>query len=199
LFRRLARAFGVADPLFEKSDEELITMSVTGIDVAELEKNGFVRLPNADHHLFGDGVFGHPDGKCDVRGIAYVPVERNARFPLTMLSPKQHTRFLNSSYSHLPAHGPREGGPYVEMTPHDAAARGLSDGDTARVHNQRGELRLPVRVTERLAPGLVAVPFGWWDSAHGGNRSVNDLTSDEPTDMGGGVAFHDTFVEVSRA
>lgn len=199
LFRRLAKAFGIADPLFEKSDMELIEMSVRGISLPDLEASGFVRLPNADHHLFADGVFGHADGKCDVGGIAYVPVERDDRFPLTMLSPKQHTRFLNTSYSHLPAHGPREGGPYVEMAVGDATARGLGDGDVARVHNQRGELSLPVRVTERLAAGLVAVPFGWWDSAHDGTSSVNDLTSDEPTDMGGGVAYHDTFVEVSRA
>jgi anaerobic selenocysteine-containing dehydrogenase len=199
MFRRLAKAFGIDDPLFDKSDEELIEMSVRGIDLKNLETEGYVRLPNADRQLFADGVFGHADGKCDVRGISYVSVECDERFPLTLLSPKQHTRFLNTSYSHLPAHGPREGGPYVEMTAIDAAARGLNDGDIARVHNQRGELNLPVRVTDRLGAGLVAVPFGWWDAAHGGNRSVNDLTSDDPTDMGGGVAYHDTFVEVSRA
>ena len=33
-----------------------------------------------------------------------------ARYPLQLLTPKHHTRFLNSGYSQLPKHGPAEGG-----------------------------------------------------------------------------------------
>ena len=199
LFRRLAGAFGIDDPLFSRGDEELIDMALRGIDAAALRRDGYVRLPNADRRLFADGKFGHADGRCDVSGIVYEPVAADERHPLVMLTPKQHSRFLNSSYSHLPAHGPREGGPFVEMTAADAAVRGLDDGDTVRVANERGSLTLPVRVSARLGRGVVAVPFGWWDAAHNGSVSANDLTSDGPTDMGGGVAYHDTFVEVSRA
>ena len=198
LFRRLAGAFGVDDPLFSRNDEELIDMALRGIDAAALRRDGYVRLPNAERRLFADGKFGHADGRCDVSGIVYEPVAADERHPLVMLTPKQHSRFLNSSYSHLPAHGPREGGPFVEMSAADAAARELDDGDTVRVANERGSLTLPVRVSARLGRGVVAVPFGWWDAAHNGSVSANDLTSDGPTDMGGGVAYHDTFVEVSR-
>jgi len=198
LFRRLAGAFGITDRLFSLTDDELVDMALRDIDATVLRRDGFVRLPNADRRLFADGRFGHADGRCDVSGIVYQPVARDESRPLVMLTPKQHSRFLNSSYSHLPAHGPREGGPFVEMTADDAAERGLLDGDVARVANDRGELRLPVRVSDRLGRGVVAVPFGWWDAAHDGAVSANDLTSDAPTDMGGGVAYHDTFVEVSR-
>ena len=199
LFRRLAAAFGITDPLFAKTDEELVDMALRDIDATALRRDGFVRLPNADRRLFADGKFGHADGRCDVSGIVYQPVAHDGSRPLVMLTPKQHSRFLNSSYSHLPAHGPREGGPFVEMTADDAAQRGLADGDVACVANDQGELTLPVRVSDRLGRGVVAVPFGWWDAAHNGVVSANDLTSDAPTDMGGGVAYHDTFVEVSRA
>jgi anaerobic selenocysteine-containing dehydrogenase len=199
MFRRLAAAFGFDDPLFDMSDDELIDLAVHGIDVGMLRADGWVRLPNADRRLFADGAFGHADAKCNVSGIAHEPVVPDEKYPLVMLTPKQHSRFLNSSYSHLPAHGPREGAPYVEMTAVDAAARGLAEGDRARVTNERGALTLAVRITQRLGRGVVAVPFGWWDAAHGGSISVNDLTSDGATDMGGGVAYHDTFVEVVRA
>ena len=199
MFRRLARAFGIDDPLFDKTDEELIDLALRGVDADRLRADGWVRLPNADRRLFADGSFGHADGKCDVSGIEYVPVTADAKFPLTMLTPKQHTRFLNSSYSHLPAHGPREGGPFVEMNAMDASSRGLRDGDSARVGNARASVELPVRVTDRLSRGVVAVPFGWWDAANAAGISANDLTSDAPTDMGGGVAYHDTFVEVVKA
>jgi anaerobic selenocysteine-containing dehydrogenase len=198
LFRRLAAAFGVDDPLFSKTDDELVDMALRGIDASALRSEGFVRLPNADRRLFADGVFGHADERCDVAGITYEPVDREPDHPFVLLTPKQHSRFLNSSYSHLPAHGPREEGPYVEMCVADASELGFVEGDSVRVSNARGGLTLPVRVSERLGRGVVAVPFGWWDSHHDGVTSVNDLTSDGPTDMGGGVAYHDTFVRLAR-
>jgi anaerobic selenocysteine-containing dehydrogenase len=96
-------------------------------------------------------------------------------------------------------HGPRESGPYVEMTLVDATARGLVDGQDARVFNASGELVLPVKISNRLLTGVVGVPFGWWDADFSGGQNVNDLTSDAATDWGGGVAYHDTLVEVSSA
>jgi anaerobic selenocysteine-containing dehydrogenase len=66
------------------------------------------------------------------------------------------------------------------------------------VGNDQASLTLPVRVSTRVGRGVVAIPFGWWDSHHDGTTSVNDLTSDGPTDMGGGVAYHDTFVDIAR-
>lgn len=198
MFRRLARAFGVADPLFELGDDDLVDMALRGIDPVELRERGFVRLPNADHRLFADGVFGHADGKCDVGGIRYEAVAGDARHPFVLLSPKQHSRFLNSSYSHLPAHGPREGRPYVEVNTEDAVERGIGEGDVVRVGNDRASLTLAARLSTRVGRGVAAVPFGWWDADHDGTTSVNDLTSDGPTDMGGGVAYHDTFVDIAR-
>jgi anaerobic selenocysteine-containing dehydrogenase len=81
----------------------------------------------------------------------------------------------------------------------DAEARGLSEGDTAIVHNDRSSLELPVRISTRLRPGVVVVPWGWWIMHHPDGRVANSLTNDTLTDWGGGVAFYDTLVEVSRA
>jgi anaerobic selenocysteine-containing dehydrogenase len=117
-------------------------------------------------------------------------------FPLELMTTKSHTRFLNTSYSHLPKHGPAEGAPRLEITAEDAAARGIADGDTVRVWNDRGELRLPARVSTVVRPGVVSVPFGWWEHQYG-DGVANSLTNDTITDLGGGVAFHDTRVEVA--
>jgi hypothetical protein len=43
------------------------------------------------------------------------------------------------------------------------------------------------------------MPFGGFADAGGARRSVNLLTSVEPTDWGGGSGFYDAFVEVARA
>jgi len=45
---------------------------------------------------------------------------------------------------------------------------------------------------------VVVVEGVWWHRFHPGGRSVNVLTDDRVTDMGGGPAFHSNLVEVSR-
>ena len=56
-----------------------------------------------------------------------------------------------------------------ELEPHviwinsvDAKKRSLSNGDTARVHNDRGEISIKVKVTERIMPGVVSIGQGAW-------------------------------------
>ena len=44
----------------------------------------------------------------------------------------------------------------------DAAARGIADGQTVRVFNERGATVLPARVTDRIAPGVVSIKEGAW-------------------------------------
>jgi anaerobic selenocysteine-containing dehydrogenase len=66
-----------------------------------------------------------------------------------------------------------------------------------RVWNDRAALTLTARLSKRLRPGVVAVPFGWWTGHHRGEGTANSLTSDTLTDWGGGVAYGDTLVEVA--
>ena len=77
---------------------------------------------------------------------------------------------------------------------HDADARGIEDGDTVRVHNERGSLEIRVHVGDRVRPGVVAMPHGWWRAL---GASANALTSDGLADLGGGGDLYGTRVEVS--
>lgn len=43
----------------------------------------------------------------------------------------------------------------------DAAARGISDGDTAEVASGAGRIVVPVEVTDAIKPGVVSMPHGW--------------------------------------
>jgi predicted molibdopterin-dependent oxidoreductase YjgC len=49
--------------------------------------------------------------------------------------------------------------PFIEMHPDDASRLGLSAGESAKVQTEAGEAELPVRVTDRVAPGTVFVPY----------------------------------------
>lgn len=218
LFRRLAGAMGFTDPVLLADDATLIADAIgRDVDLAELQTTGYWRVPYpADGRPFGDGRFPTPSGKVELVSETLAAMGQPAlptfvapregplgdaalatRYPLQLMTPKHHTRFLNSSYSHLPKHGPAEGGPFVELDPADAAARGLADGDVARVFNDRASLELPVRVSDRVRSGVVSVPFGWWGSQHPDGKTANALTSDTLTDWGGGVAYSDTLVEVA--
>jgi anaerobic dimethyl sulfoxide reductase subunit A len=44
----------------------------------------------------------------------------------------------------------------------DAEARGIQQGDLVRVFNDRGEVLIRARVTERIMPGVVDIPQGAW-------------------------------------
>ena len=222
LFRRLAAAMGFDEPEMYESDDALVAtvlapLGESAIEALRLEGHIRIDVPE-DLRPFAEGDFPTPSGKAELysetlarQGHDPLPnytapregpggdPSLTDRFPLVLLTPKVHTRFLNSSYSHLPKHGPLEGEPYVELCAGDAADRGIADGDMVRVWNDRGELRLSARITDRLRLGVAAVPFGWWREHHDGGRgTANSLTNDMLSDWGGGVAFHDTLVQVAR-
>ena len=89
----------------------------------------------------------------------------------------------------------------IIMNTADAQDRGIKDGNTVRVFNDRGETILPARVTERIMPGVVDIPEGGWytPDEHGVDRGgcCNVLTRDEPSPAG--VFTSNTcLVQVSR-
>ena len=220
LFRRLAAAMALTEPSLFDDDETLLRQTLGDkVDLDELRRDGWIRVPYPDDgRAWGAGIFPTASGRIELVSEqlpalghpalpTYTPAREGpggdpdlvARFPLQLMTPKHHARFLNSGYSQLPKHGPAEGGPFLELDAHDAAARGLAMGDVARVWNDRASVTVPVKVTERLRPGVVSIPYGWWMAHHADGRAANALTNDTLTDWGGGVAFWDTLVEVEKA
>ncbi len=90
----------------------------------------------------------------------------------------------------------------VFINPADASARGLKDGDPVRVFNDRGATVLPCRVTNRIMPGVLAIPQGsWWEpDADGVDRrgSINVLTSERWTPFAFGNAQHTIMVQAEK-
>jgi anaerobic dimethyl sulfoxide reductase subunit A len=82
----------------------------------------------------------------------------------------------------------------------DARARNIRDGDMVKVFNERGEIMIRARVTERIMPGVVDVPHGAWYSPEGGvdmGGCANVLTADEYSPSGGYV-YNTALVEVTK-
>lgn len=86
--------------------------------------------------------------------------------------------------------------------PDDARAREIHDSEEVYVYNARGILRIPVKITERIRPGVVAIPQGAWFSPDekGIDRGgcINTLTSLKTTPIAKANPQHTNLVEVSR-
>ena len=85
------------------------------------------------------------------------------------------------------------------MHPEDAAIRGLAAGNV-RVWNERGEVILPLQVTDKVPRGVVASEKGAWLSTSRTGQTISALVSaDTRADIALGACFNDTRVEVAAA
>lgn len=172
-------------------------------------REGPVLAPGTPEVAFADLQFPTPSGRIELVSEEAVarwkvaalpefcePVEGAGlgKYPLQFLTPNTKNG-IHSQFLHLDVIRQFEPGPSLFLSPEDAAIRSLRNGDLARVFNDRGELRLPVRIDLSLRPGVV-VAFNGYGTEHGG--SVNLLSLGRETDMGYGAAFHDNRVEVER-
>ncbi len=54
---------------------------------------------------------------------------------------------------------------FVEISPEDAAARNIRNGRKARVSTRRGTVELTARVVKSVAPGVLFIPFHFYEAA----------------------------------
>lgn len=49
----------------------------------------------------------------------------------------------------------------LQIHPDDALEAGLTEGGSAEVTSRVGRVKVPVEVTDAVAPGVVSLPHGW--------------------------------------
>jgi anaerobic selenocysteine-containing dehydrogenase len=176
-------------------------------------RQGPVLAPGCQDVAWSDLIFPTPSGKIELLseeasvrwGVDPLPtygpnVERPEtdgfhQYPLQLLTPNTKNR-IHSQFGNLPSIRGLEPGTFAEMSPVDASARGIVDGDRVGVFNDRGKVIITVRLDHSLRPGCIVIHNGWWLSEGGG---INLLSAARETDMGHGAAFHDNAVEVELA
>ncbi|HSS65628.1 MAG TPA: molybdopterin-dependent oxidoreductase, partial [Gammaproteobacteria bacterium] len=168
IFRRLARRFGFNGPAFDASDDELIDAAFDADDPRlagrrasqiGVEEALLMRFDGKPAMLFDSTFPETPSGKVELdseyldkaygqRFAEFRPVV--SHYPLRLISPGSDER-TTSTFGGLET----ARGEVVEMHPTDASTRGLEDGDPVRVYNDSGEVRLELRVTDVIRPGVV--------------------------------------------
>ena len=69
----------------------------------------------------------------------------------------------------------REPSPYVEIHPDDAAQLCVAEGALVQLSSRRGTIRLPARISEKVQPGMLFVPFHWGELSSQ-PAAINHLT-----------------------
>ena len=222
IFRRLARAMGLNEPCLYDSDEDLARAvldsdhpALAGVTLEKLREKGWMRLDLPRPYLpFADG-FPTPSGKLEFHsgraaalGLDPLPgftppaeVADEAlarRYPLALVAPASHY-FLNSTFANMPEMLERAGPRRVTLNPADAAARGLVEGDVARIFNDRGSFEAEIAVSDAARPGVAAGIKGYWPKIVGEKANLNLTVAERDSDMAGGAVFHDNRVEVEPA
>ena len=135
----------------------------------------------------------------------YVPPRESAAtnpklaetYPLNIVSPKSHG-FLNSCYANEPHKIKGQGEQFVMISPKDAAARSIREGDPVRVYNDRGDFEGLARVTDDVREGVIVATLGYWRSLNRFDGSVNSISSAEFCGLGRAPTFSDNLVQVVR-
>jgi anaerobic selenocysteine-containing dehydrogenase len=212
-FRELAQRMGLKDPCLQESDEALCrTAFGDAVDFSTLLDQGFASLAVPDAP-FAHGGFPTPSGRCEFfsqrladqgqDGLPdhlpnFEPANTHPDYPLAMISPPSR-HFLNSTFVNVKSLRDMEGQPWLEMHPSDAQSRGLSDGQSVAVFNDRGRYECSVQVSTRARPGVVNGMGIWWRKLGANGTNVNEVTSQRLTDMGRAPVFYDCWVQVRAA
>ena len=213
IFRELAQRMGFSDPAFVEDDLSLCRLAYgESVDFEVLLSQGFACV-NQEPAPFAQGGFATPSGKCEfysarlaAQGLDGLPdylpnyelPGSSTDYPLAMISPPARN-FLNSSFVNVKSLRDQEVEPLLEMHAQDAAARGINDGATVRVFNQRGVHHCKVKISQRARPGVVHGMGLWWRKYGLDGTNVNQLTSQKLTDLGQAPTFYDCLVEVALA
>jgi anaerobic selenocysteine-containing dehydrogenase len=208
----------IADPPPENQSPDTHPQ-MNGITLDQLRSQHSVRLrwagePQTPFQPFADGGFGTPSGKGEffsaalaAQGLDPLPSFQpnkesrhgdNRLYPLEFLGRKADN-YMNSTFANHATHQRMEAAHTgrLEIHPDDATARGIHEGDTVEVFNDRGRIRLVAQIHTGVAAGVVASRLNWNKLSAGGSN-VNALTSERLTDIGRGPTFYSTLVQVAR-
>jgi formate dehydrogenase len=196
----------IADLLLRTGPEgDLFGLRRSGLNIGKIARrpHGIVLSDQIPTGVLGEKVR-HPDGRVQLapEAIATEVARLSAvngadpAFPLRLIGLRElrsHNSWMHNSP--LLMRGGRVHA--LRVNPRDAEEHGLIDGGEGRLASKSGAVVVPVKVTDEMTPGTVALPHGWghrggWSVANdAGGVNVNLLASSDPDDLEplAGMAF----------
>lgn len=169
--------------------------------------------PSGRIEIVSDRITGFGYDDCPGHPVWLAPSEwlgaaETERFPLHLISNQPKTRLHSQLDAGVTSRSEKVADREpVWIHPTDAAARGIRDGDVARLFNDRGACLAGALVTDRVMPGVIQLATGaWYDPEVPGeigslckHGNPNVLTRDKGTSrLGQGPSAHSCLVEIAR-
>ena len=158
-------------------------LDITGLSYARLDQPQQWPCPDGaasgQARLYEDGRFATADGRARFVAPAWRPTAevRDARYPVSLttgrLRDQWHGMSRTGTLGRLHAHG---GEPALELHPQELERRHWQAGDLVRVSSRRGDIVLPVRASESVAPAQAFIAMHWGPEVMAG-LGVNALTT----------------------
>jgi anaerobic selenocysteine-containing dehydrogenase len=193
IYERLAEAMGFTSVFDGLADGESPNMwgrvdamlRSRGLSMARLREEQIIALERSDPEDFYDRYLQHENQRVDccpavlTRGFGrmaeiFEECERESADALKLIT-KRDAYMFNSWYANVAKLKVKDRDRnYLFMHPEDAGRRQIADGIEVVVHNDQGSVTAPVRLTDDLMPGVVAMSHGWGHQRSRGMRVAND-------------------------
>jgi formate dehydrogenase major subunit len=154
-----------------------LTPTFTGVSYARIDELESIQWPCNSEHPDGTptmhiGEFVRGKGKFLL--TEYVPTAEkvNARYPLILTTGRILSQYNVGAQTRRTENNRWHDEDRLEIHPHDAEERGITEGDWVGIESRAGDTVLRARVTERVQPGVVYTTFHFPDSG------ANVITTD---------------------
>jgi formate dehydrogenase major subunit len=141
-----------------------LTPTFAGMSFEKIERLGSIQWPCNDEHPEGTptmhiGQFVRGKGKF--WPTEYVPTSERStsRFPLILTTGRILTQYNVGAQTRRTGNVVWHSEDLLEIHPHDADVRGISDGDWVGLTSRAGETVLRAKVSDKIAPGVVYTTF----------------------------------------
>ena len=214
IFRRLAKAFGYDDAIFDDDDAALMDAAFDGEDPRlgmqpsqlPTDQAFIMKSVNQEEVMMCNTVKpGTASGKIELFDQAledkygfgtprFEPAQKD--LPFTVISPSSRKR-TNATFGSDQASAGVE---IVEINPQDAESNKIEEGALITLSNQKGSVTLKAKITNATRPGVLYTPKGTWLNTSATGQTVNALiNADMKTDIVDGACYNETFVEIELA
>ena len=227
--RELAVHLGLTD-FDDRTEDELVRRDVAESEIPDYEafkEKGIYRIELGEPYVAfkkqieepANNPFPTPSGKIELYSqqwaelndskvppvAKYIETWESRNDPLAKKYPLQ----LITSHFKRRTHGQFDNIPWLReleaqamlINRTDAGVRGISNGDMVRVFNDRGEVIIIAKVTERIMPGVVDIPQGAWyePDEKGVDRGGNpNVVSRDHCSPGGAFPYNTGLVQVEK-
>ncbi|MEW5920741.1 MAG: molybdopterin-dependent oxidoreductase [Bacillota bacterium] len=86
------------------------------------------------------------------------------KYPLILISGSRSQEYTHTQLRSIPVLRKQNPEPLAELHPSTAEQNGVKDHEIVRVETKSGSMKIRVKLSERISPGVISIPHGWAQS-----------------------------------